>query len=441
MESSVFTFEHFKLNKQLLNAVAEMGFQEPTEIQQKAIPLILEGHDVVGVAQTGTGKTAAFMLPTLMKIKYAQGDTPRAVVLCPTRELATQIAEMSKQLAAYTDLRIVAVYGGVGMKAQAEQLSQGCDILVATPGRLMDLYKSQHLILKNLKILILDEADKMMDMGFMPQLRSFFEVIPRKRQNLLFSATMPEKVQHLMEEFLEAPLQVTVSPPKLTADNVSQVKYALPNIASKAAFLMHLLQDETHFKRVIVFTRTRKTAENIYRFLCRKLAEETIRVIHANKAQSTRLNAIKEFNEGNIRVLVATDVASRGIDISEVTHVINFEVPVVYEDYVHRIGRTGRAKHIGESITFFDPSEDFHVQCIESIVKNVIPIGEFPEGYEFIPTSFEESQAMARIVDKQKKAQNPDYQGAFHEKKYKKPSNKKNKQKNNKVKSNLKRKK
>ncbi len=410
-------FEDFKLNKQLMQAIEALGYQEPSPIQEKAIPLALAGHDVMGVAQTGTGKTAAFVLPILMKLRYAQGFLPRALILAPTRELAIQIDSAIEELSKFTDLRHTVLYGGVGTKAQIEALEAGLDIITATPGRLMDLYLDEHLMFKELNTLVLDEADKMMDMGFMPQIRKLLEVIPVKRQNLLFSATMPEKVLRLSEEFLEYPMMVEVSPQSTTAETVTQVKYALPNLRTKIALLELFLQNAEEFYRVIVFTRSRQNANNVYKYLCRKTNEEEIRVIHANKDQNTRINAMEAFKAGDVRILVSTDVAARGIDASMVSHVINFDVPILYEEYVHRIGRTGRAKQSGTAITFYTEAEEYHLQKIEKLISMEIPEQPLPDGVEIHKTPFEEAQAMAREIDNQKRRENPDFKGAFHEKK------------------------
>ncbi|WP_035727208.1 DEAD/DEAH box helicase [Eisenibacter elegans] len=410
-------FEAFKLNKQLLSAIEALGYQSPTPIQQEAIPLVLAGHDVIGIAQTGTGKTAAYVLPLLMKVKYAQGVHPRALILAPTRELAVQIGDAITGFTQFCDLRHTVIYGGTGAKPQIEALQAGIDILVATPGRLMDLYLKGEVYLREIKTLILDEADKMMDMGFMPQIRRVLEIIPTKRQNLLFSATMSEKVIQLSEEFLEFPARVEVTPQATAAETVSQSLYHLPNLRTKIDCLSYLLSDEERFNRVIVFTRRRQIAEDVYRFLLRKLGEDAVRVIHANKGQNTRLNAFEDFRAGNIRVLVATDVAARGIDVSMVSHVINFDVPLVYEDYVHRIGRTGRADQRGEAITFVTMAEEYHIQKIEKLIKTKIPVAQLPAAVEVYPTPFAERQAMLREIDNQRKREDPAFQGAFHEKK------------------------
>ncbi|SOD96079.1 DEAD/DEAH box helicase [Spirosoma fluviale] len=411
------SFEQFELNRQLLNAVADLGYTEPTPIQQKTIPLSLGNHDVLGIAQTGTGKTAAYLLPILMKVKYAQGKNPRALILAPTRELVMQINEAVSELGKYTDLRHLALYGGLGPKTQIETLRNGVDIIVATPGRFMDLYRSGELVTKEIRTMVLDEADKMMDMGFMPQIRSILEIIPTKRQNLLFSATFGGRVERLSAEFLEAPIKVEVTPQASTAEMVSQVIYEAPNFRTKINMLDYLMRQE-EFQRVIIFARTKGTADNIYKFLSRKVIEpEKIRVIHANKGQNTRINAMDAFKEGNIQVLVSTDVAARGIDVVEVSHVINFDLPLIYEDYVHRIGRTGRANHTGEAITFLTKAEEYHVQKIERIIKATIPRQPLPAGVVVAETPVEEEQAMLREIDEQRRKEDPTFLGAFHEKK------------------------
>ena len=420
-------FEDLKLNKQLVNAVQDLGYSVPTEIQQKAIPQIMAGHDIFGIAQTGTGKTAAYVLPVLMKIKFAQGNNPRALILTPTRELAIQVNEQVGLLAKYTDLRHVALYGGIGPKTQIETVEKGVDIIVATPGRLMDVYRTGKLLLKQLNTLVLDEADKMMDMGFMPQIRQILEIVPRKRQNLLFSATMPVKVVTLSEEFLEFPMTVEVTPQATPKDTVEQELYKVLNFKTKINLLQHFL-DKEEFTRVIVFVKTKATAENVYKFVRRKVESE-VKVIHANKGQNTRINSIEAFRDGEVRILVATDVASRGIDISKVTHVINFDVPNVYEDYVHRIGRTGRVFETGKAITFANKLEMYHVAKIEKLIQMTIPVKEIPEGVIIEETPFEERQEMERELDRLRKLADPTFKGAFHEKKgvskdLKKPSKK-----------------
>jgi ATP-dependent RNA helicase RhlE len=412
--AAIASFHEFKLNKQLLNAVADAGFEVPTMIQQKCIPVLMGGQEVIGIAQTGTGKTAAYLLPLLMKVKFAEGNDPRAVILAPTKELTIQIAEHARQLAKYTDLRIQPIYGGVGPKTQIEQIKLGVDILVATPGRFTELYMRSELPTKQIKTLVLDEADRMMDMGFMPQLRKIFEVIPRKRQNMLFSATFNDRVERLSAEFLEFPVRIEITPPATPATKVQQEVYYVPNLKTKINFLEYLLQDAEAFNRVMIFTRSKENADNVFKYLERKHLGP-LRVIHSNKGQNTRINAVNEFKEGKLRILVTTDVTARGIDVTNVSHVINFDVPVVYDDYVHRIGRTGRAFREGTAITFVNEAELYHIQKIEKLIREHIPVKLLPADVEISETPFEEAQEIAREIDRQKRREDPEFKGAFHE--------------------------
>ncbi|REJ85294.1 MAG: ATP-dependent helicase [Bacteroidetes bacterium] len=414
-----FSFRDFKLNKQLLSALDEIGFSVPTEIQRKAIPVILGGSDFLGVAQTGTGKTAAYLLPLLMKIKYAQGDLPRALILVPTRELSIQVTEHMKQLAVNTDLRMLSLYGGTGMKPQVEAITKGVDIIVATPGRLMDLYLPGHLHLKKIEIFVMDEAERLLDMGFKPQINRILEVVPRKRQNLLFTATWNEKVSQIADDFLKLPVEVRVSPEVKTAGSVSQAVYFVPNIKTKINLLDSLLRDES-LSKVMIFCKTKAVATNISKYIERKQGEGSARVIHGNKDQNARLSAINAFRNNKVRCLVATDVAARGIDIEDVSHVINFDVPLVYEDYVHRIGRTGRAMRTGDSITFCAPHDEYHLKKIQKLIGQKIPVLEIPEEVTLEETSFEEKQDMLRRIDEQRRREDPEFKGAFHPKKKKK---------------------
>ncbi|WP_435357170.1 DEAD/DEAH box helicase [Emticicia sp. SJ17W-69] len=417
MELQENTFEKFELNRQLLNAIADAGYTVPTPIQEKTIPLTLKGHDVLGIAQTGTGKTAAYLLPILMKIKYAQGKLPRCLIFAPTRELVIQIDKAVGELAKYTDIRHVALYGGLGPKTQIEAIQAGVDIIVSTPGRFMDLYLREEIGVKDLKVMVLDEADKMMDMGFMPQIRKILEVIPTKRQNLLFSATFPDKVELLSAEFLEFPTRIEVSPQATTAETVKQRMFTVPNMQTKINILEYLFKTE-EVQKTIIFARSKDIADAVYHSLNgRVIPKNNIRVIHANKGQNTRINSMDAFRDGVVTVLVATDVAARGIDIDHVTHVVNFDVPLIYEDYVHRIGRTGRANHLGEAITFLTPAEEYHIKKIEKIIRMDIPRESIPEEVSIAPTPFDENQAMLLEIDNQRKKEDPTFKGAFHEKK------------------------
>lgn len=411
------SFEEFNLNRQILNAVADAGYEVATPIQEKAIGPVLSGQDICGIAETGTGKTAAYVLPMLMKLKYAQGNSARALILSPTRELAMQIAEQVKLFAAYTDLRTVLLFGGLGSKTQKEQLKAGADIIIATPGRFLDLYLSGDINTRSLQFLVLDEADKMMDMGFIGSIHRILEIVPRKRQNLLFSATMSDLVQKIAGDFLKHPTVIQVAEQATPAATVTQVLYEVPNFKTKINLLQQLLNNDDTFSRLIIFCKTKTVADNIHSFLVRRYGEEAVRVIHANKGQNTRINSINAFKEGNIRILVATDVASRGIDVNNVSHVINFDVPIIIEDYVHRIGRTGRAFATGDAITFCTPAELYYVQKIEKLIRQAIPVLPIPAGVFIEETPYQEKQEIAREIDNQKRKEDPDFKGAFHEKK------------------------
>ena len=409
------TFEELKLTRQFLDAVNELGYESPSEIQEKVIPRVLGGQDVIGIAQTGTGKTAAYVLPLLQLLKYPQGDEPRALILVPTKELVVQVEEQIQSLCKYTELRYVALYGGVGPKTQIEIIKKGVDIIVATPGRFLEIYAKRVIIPKKIKHVVLDECDRMMDMGFWPQLREIQEKLPQKKQQLLFSATFPERVERIADNFLLFPSRVEVTPQATPATTVEQRVYMVPNFKTKLNLLMHLLEGD-EMKRVMVFVRTKTDATTMGKFMERSNVGE-IRFLHSNIGQNTRMNAIKDFKDGNVRILVSTDVTARGIDVFEVSHVVNFQVPGHYEDYVHRIGRTGRAFKTGVAISFVDQSEEYHLTNIQKIIRQTIPVFEIPEAVKIEKTEPEEKQDHAREMDRQKRLDDPDFKGAFHEKK------------------------
>ena len=412
------TFEEFKISKAILKSLDEIGFIEPTPVQQKTIPRISSGANVVGIAQTGTGKTAAYLLPLLTKLKKAEGTDPRTLILVPTRELSIQVGDDIQELTTYSDLRHAAIFGGIGWTKHAELVSPGIDILVATPGRLWDLYRAGVLSLKKIKFLVIDEADRMLDMGFLPQLRQLQEILPRRRQNLLFSATFSENVEKMAGEFLDHYEKVGVAPSATPVELVTQTVYKVPNYRTKLNLIKHLLNDEKTFTRVIIFVKKKEHAEAVYKVIKRK-SEGEKRILHSNKAQNTRINAIKAFKEGEVRILISTDVSARGLDASKVSHVINFELPSNYEDYIHRIGRTARAGNRGDAITLVDPSEEWHLKKIEQLIRMEIPVKELPEGVEIVQTEFKEQQDQLREIDRQRKIDDPTYQGAFHTKKKK----------------------
>jgi ATP-dependent RNA helicase RhlE len=410
-------FEEFKLNRQILNAVEDAGFTIATPIQEKAIAPVLSGQDIFGIAETGTGKTAAYVLPLLMQLKFAQGMSPRALIVAPTRELAMQIAEHVKMFSKYTDLRSVVVYGGLGPKTQIEQIKEGVDIIIATPGRFLEIYLDGHINTQSIKFLVLDEADKMMDMGFIGSIHRILEIVPRKRQNLLFSATMSDLVQKIAGDFLKNPTIIEVGLQATPAQTITQTFYEVPNFKTKINLLQYLLKNDEEVKRLIIFCKTKTVADSIFAFITRRFGAEAVRVIHANKGQNTRINSINSFKEGHVRVLVATDVASRGIDVTEVSHVINFDVPIIIEDYVHRIGRTGRAFQTGQALTFYTEAEKYYIDKIQKLIRQTIPVVPIPEDVFIEETPYEERQLLAKEIDIQKRKDDPEFKGAFHEKK------------------------
>lgn len=412
------TFEELKVAKSILKSLNDIGFKDPTPIQQRAIPKINSGVNLVGVAQTGTGKTAAYLLPLLTKLKKPEGIDPRVIILVPTRELSIQVGEDIAELTAYSELRHAAIFGGIGWTKHAALLEPGVDILVATPGRLWDMYQAGALRLKKVKYLVIDEADRMLDLGFMPQLRQLQEIIPSKRQNLLFSATFSENIETLAEEFLDFYEKLEVARSATPVKLVTQTAYSVPNYRTKLNLIRHLLEDEEVFNRVVIFVKTKEHAEGVYRVIERKTEGEK-RILHSNKGQNARINSIQAFKSGEVRILITTDVSARGMDVSEVSHVINFDLPNDYDDYIHRIGRTARAGNKGDAITLIDPAAEWHWKKIEELMREEVSLLELPEEVEVVETEFKENQDQLREIDRQRKIDDPTYQGAFHQKKRK----------------------
>ncbi|VAX25730.1 ATP-dependent RNA helicase RhlE [hydrothermal vent metagenome] len=369
------TFDQLGLIEPLLRALRQEGYEKPTPIQTSAIPEILAGRDLLGLAQTGTGKTAAFALPTLQRLIKGDKRTPRApsaLILTPTRELAAQIGQSFATYGRHLRLKHTVVYGGVPQGRQARALASGVDILVATPGRLLDLMEQRLVSLDKIRILTLDEADRMLDMGFIHDIKKLVAAMPSKRQFLFFSATMPSAVKRLASNFLTDPATVSVSPPSFTAERIEQ-KVMFVDRSDKDALLRELLKDEAIY-RVLVFTRTKHRANRVSDKLNKlKVSAEAI---HGNKSQGARQRALKNFISGRTRVLVATDIAARGIDVDGITHVINFELPNEPESYVHRIGRTARAGASGAAISFCDHDEKAYLGSIERLIKNVVPVDD-----------------------------------------------------------------
>lgn len=373
------SFESLNLTPALLRAIRSEGYTEPTPIQIQTIPHILKERDILGCAQTGTGKTAAFALPILQLLAETKTDQARhvrALILSPTRELALQLGDSFRTYGKHTGLKSTVVFGGVGQNPQVQALKNGVDVLVATPGRLLDLMGQGLVNLRRVEILTLDEADQMLDMGFLPSVRQIINALPKERQNLLFSATMPPEISHLADQILKDPVKIFVTPPSTTVEQIQQSLYFVGR-RDKPALLRHLLQGRD-LKRVLIFTRTKHGADN----LMKKLKNEVEgAVIHGDKSQNARERALNDFKNNKIWVLIATDIAARGIDVEGITHVINYDMPNPPEVYVHRIGRTARAGTNGVAISFCDPEEVNYLMDIEKLTRIRIPVVE--EGNPF----------------------------------------------------------
>lgn len=395
-------FKELKISKQILNALEEAGFETPTPVQTAAFPIIRSGRDMIGIARTGTGKTLAYLIPILMKLQYAQGKYPRAIIIVPTRELVVQVCESVELLTTYMDIRCIGIYGGTNIRTQQEKVYEGVDLLVATPGRFMDIYMNGIIRTPQVKTIVIDEADRLMDMGFMPQLRSILEVIPEKHQTLLFSATFSDTVTAIASEFMISPEKVEVAPQATPVDTVTQIRYDLPNTMTKINLLKLLLTDKQQFTKVMIFTESKKNADRITDKLADHWKEE-LSVIHSNKAQNTRLNALKAFREGKSRIIVASDVASRGLDITDVSHVINFDIPSLPEEYIHRIGRTARAGKEGTAISLVSPKEQKRFDEIEHLIGQQVEIHDLPENLEISEILLEEEKIQTANIVYQKK--------------------------------------
>ena len=375
------TFEDLNLNNALLSALNDAGYTNPTTIQHKVYPVVMSGRDVCGIAQTGTGKTFAYLLPCLKQWKFSKEKYAQILVIVPTRELVAQVVESVKELTTYMSVTAVGVYGGTNINTQAAEVMKGVDVLVATPGRLFDLLMNGSVKTKNIKKVIIDEMDEMLNLGFRTQIKNILDLLPAKRQNLLFSATITDEVETLMDTFFNEPVRVEAAPTGTPLENIEQVGYAIPNFYTKVNLLKLLLAEDETMTKLLVFVATKKLADELYTQL-ETIYPETCGVIHSNKEQNHRFNTVKQFHESNYRFIIATDIVARGIDISEVTHVINFDVPEVPENYIHRIGRTGRADKKGIAITFFTEKEKLLLDVIQALMKYKIPLTSLPENLE-----------------------------------------------------------
>jgi len=373
-------FDELNLSNPLLNALNDLGFTRATTIQERAFPVVMSGRDVVGIAQTGTGKTFAYLLPCIRQWKYSRDKVPQILILVPTRELVVQVLEEIKKLCKYNSFTAVGVYGGTNINTQIAEVMQGADTIVATPGRLIDMSLKGVLKLKAIKKLVIDEVDEMLDLGFRAQLKLILDLLPLKRQNIMFSATMTEDVEALIHDFFNQPAKIEAAPTGTPLANILQTAYEVPNFYTKVNLLRFLLRDEA-MSKVLVFTATKKLADDVFEQLEGNFAGQT-GIIHSNKSQNHRFETVRQFHAGAYKVLIATDIVARGIDISEVTHVINFDLPEVPENYIHRIGRTGRADKKGIAIAFITPKDAEGRDRIETLMNYQIPVIELPEELE-----------------------------------------------------------
>jgi ATP-dependent RNA helicase RhlE len=412
------TFETFNFTKPLQRAMDDLGFERPTPIQQLAYSVVLSGKNVVGIAQTGTGKTLAYLLPLLQEHKFSAEMNPRILILVPTRELVDQVVAQAKSLATYMNVRILGVYGGSNINTQKKMVfEQGANILVATPGRLWDLVQHKAIKLNEVKKLVIDEVDVMLDLGFRPQLTRLFDLMPQRRQNIMFSATMTEGVDALISEYFISPERIAVAVSGTPLDNIAQQCYLVKNFYTKANLLVHLIDDAPDYKKVLVFVSGKRIADRLFALLEEKFGSE-IGVMHADKSQNVRNATVERFDKGLIRVLVTTDLMARGLDLATVSHVIQMDVPTFPENYMHRIGRTGRATSSGTAILFFTEKEVAAKEAIEELMNYKIPQVEFPAEVEVSRELAPEERPADPLLTVSPHKPKTDGKGAaFHEKK------------------------
>ncbi|MFC4261787.1 DEAD/DEAH box helicase [Ferruginibacter yonginensis] len=409
-------FTDLNLNNALRNALQDMGFKQPTPIQHRAFATAMSGVDVCGIAQTGTGKTVAYLLPILRQWQFTKDNHPQILIIVPTRELVTQVVATIEQLTAYMTVVTVGVYGGVNINTQKLAVEKKVDILVATPGRLFDLTMNGSLKLKNIKKLVIDEVDELLNLGFRKQLQNILELLPTKRQTLLFSATITDDVATLINEYFKAPVKIEAAPTGTPLENIEQIIYEVPNFYSKVNLLKLLLQQDVTMNKVLVFAGSRAMADQLSDELLPNF-EGQYGVIHANKEQNHRFNTVQQFKEGVYKFIIATDIVARGIDIAEVSHVINFDMPNEPENYMHRIGRTGRADKNGIAITFITPKEITYKENVEALMNKTIAVEPLPENLVLSTELTEDEKPKVFVKEIQIKIPKRDDVGpAFHPK-------------------------
>ncbi|MDP2723257.1 MAG: DEAD/DEAH box helicase [Bacteroidales bacterium] len=385
------TFNDLNLSTPLNNALVNLGFEYPTPIQQACFSLVLSGKDTVGIAQTGTGKTFAYLLPLLRLLPFSDQRAPRILIVVPTRELVLQVVDEIAKLTTYMNVRFAGVYGGTNINTQKKLVYEGMDILVATPGRLLDLALTGVLSIKSIQKFVIDEVDEMLNLGFRPQLISILEILPEKRQNIMFSATLTPEVETVINAFFNHPEQVVIAPHGTPLDQIVQQAYEAPNFYTKVNLIRHLLKTDSTMEKVLVFTGSKRIADRLQEQLTGFL-EHKPGVLHSNKSQNNRFETLKKFENGKIKVLITTDIMARGLDIADVSHVINFSMPTLPEDYIHRIGRTGRADKDGVAISFINEIEKASQADVETLMKKPIPMLPFPEEVAISTVTAEEER-------------------------------------------------
>lgn len=408
-------FEHLKLPKSLQKAVDDLGFTSLTPIQEKSFSVILSGKDIMGIAQTGTGKTFAYLLPILKQYTFSDSENPKVIVIVPTRELVVQVTAEVEKLTKYMSVKTLGIYGGVNINTQKKAVYEGVDIIVATPGRLMDLALDGVVRFDEVKKLVIDEFDEILNLGFRMQITSILAMMKNKRQNILFSATMTEEVDEVINDFFDFPEEVSLAPSGTPLEKIKQLKYFVPNFTTKINLLNHLLKTDEAFERVLIFVNNKRIVDLLHERLNPEFQEQ-FGVIHSNKTQNYRLNTLAEFQKGNLKGIITTDIMARGLDIRDISHVVNFEVPEISEQYIHRIGRTGRADKDGIAITFNSPREEEWLLETEVLMNLEITQLEIPASVEVstVLMEFEKKKQKPKFISKK-----PAFEGggAFHEKK------------------------
>lgn len=412
-------FRDLNLKKPLWSALDDLGYEIPTTIQAVSFNVMMSGKDTIGIAQTGTGKTLAYLLPCLCMWKFSKEPHPQILIIVPTRELVAQVVREVEKLTPYMNVAVGGVYGGTNMSTQAAMVLQGLDVLVGTPGRILDLAATGSLQLKHIKKVVIDEVDETLSLGFRPQLLRIFEFLPAKKQHMVFSATLSEEVSVFLEDYLIAPERIEAARAGSPLEKIDQIGYQVQNFLSKVALLQHLLDNTTENSKILVFVSSRSLADRLYEAL-EPFYADSLGIIHSNKAQNFRFNTVQQFQTGEISILIATDLIARGIDVTDVSHVINFDLPDNPENYIHRIGRTGRADKNGIAITFVAAKDEPQLATIEASMQKQLPFDAAPAGVEFTEELLEFEKPKLVIPGKPIKLPTRENKGAsFHEKKAK----------------------